>query len=480
MCSVNKYSILCVDDNKNNLFTLHVLLDELQNIKVYEALSAQEGLDILMKHKIDLILSDIQMPQMNGFEFVKLLKTNKRTKDIPVIFLTAVFKSEEFVHNGFSLGAVDYLTKPIDDKQLLNKIRLYLKLFDEKNRAVAIEKKHKQEKEKTQKQMIHSMVNMIESRDSYTAGHTKRVAQYCEMIAKEMKYSKEDIELLKNAAWLHDIGKISTPDSVLLKPGRLDSLEYKLIQEHLTAGYNLLKEIDEYKKLAEIIHEHHEKYDGTGYPQGLKADEINPLSRIMIVADAFDAMTTNRVYKIKKSVPVALEELQALNGQQFHPEVVKAAIVALKDVVIEGNISQVPKTALEEERFYYFYRDRLTHLFIKDYINLALLEYDFLSHDFFVYEIKLHNFSQYNKKYGWEAGNEFLKEFSQFLSKLSQEDLYFRIEGDDFMILSASQHPELEKQLSQFHKFQNSLVSFEIKEHFVENGSAFHLFLSGT
>ena len=455
---VSKYNVLCVDDNENNLFTLNALLKTQNNIKSTEVLNAKEALRILLTKQIDLILLDVQMPDINGFELARMIKSNKKTKDVPIIFITAVFKSEEFVKEGFKIGAVDYVTKPIDDNHLLNKISLYLQVFDERNRATQSEKRlhdvaqsigdgiftldanHKTtfindaalkmlgfahdellnkniheyihykdvnnkqillkdcfvrasmkegrtcrsddqhfikkdggflptsmivtplvddgnvsgtivvfkdrtqkekiitleaEKVKNQEQIIHSMINMIESRDSYTAGHTKRVAHYCVLIAKEMGYDDADVELLKNAAWLHDIGEISTPDNILLKPDKLNEIEFTLIKEHLDLGYETLSKIDQYKVIADVMREHHEKYDGSGYPRGLKANAIRPLSRILIVADAFDAMTTNRIYKAKKTVQVALDELKKLSAIHFHPEVVVAALMALKNVKID-------------------------------------------------------------------------------------------------------------------------------------------------
>ncbi|WP_324170557.1 HD domain-containing phosphohydrolase [Sulfurimonas sp.] len=453
-----KYKILSIDDNKNNLFTLNALLSTVGNIVPIEAVGAKEALDILLTQHIDLIICDVQMPDINGFELAKLIKSNKKTKDIPIIFVTAVFKSDDFIAQGFELGAVDYLTKPIDDNQLLNKITLYLKIFEQKNQLQQSEKNFydiaqsigdgiytltidgktsfinnealkllgfdskellnvkihdyihyknsenkpllfhdcsvykcmndgeiysnenevlvkkdglflhvsmlvtplyadnnivgsvvifkdkthqntinvlKEEKIKNQEQMIHSMIDMIESRDSYAAGHSKRVSKYCVLIAKEMKYNKKDIELIKNAAWLHDIGKISTSDSVLLKQSQFDDFEYELIKKHLDSGYEMLYQIDQYKVLSDVMREHHERYDGSGYPRGLKGNEIKPLSQIMIVADAFDAMTTNRVYKEKKSIKVALKELESLSAIQFHPDVVVAAVVALSKVKVD-------------------------------------------------------------------------------------------------------------------------------------------------
>ncbi len=585
------YNVLCIDDNKNNLFTLSALLENSTNINAIEALGAKEGLRELLKQKIDLILLDVQMPEMNGFEVAKLVKSNKRTKDIPIIFVTAVFKSEEFIKEGFEIGAIDYLTKPIDDNQLLNKIALYLEIFEQNHKLIQSEKrftdiaqsigdgiytldmqnrttfvnnqalkilgfkkhellgksiheyihykdinnkiiissecavhsvmqdgevfknsqdyfikkdgsflsvsilatplyidneivgsvtvfrdKTKQEKItelekqriKNQEQIIHSMVEMIESRDSYTAGHTKRVAYYCELIALEMEYSSEEIELLKNAAWLHDIGKISTPDNILLKPSKLNNVEYEFIQQHLTNGYEMLRKIDEYKVIADIMREHHEKYDGSGYPRGIKGDAIMPLSRIMIVADAFDAMTTNRVYKPKKSVKVALEELQSLSTQHFHPDVVNSAIVALADIDINSEISQLPKNSMEQQRFSYFYKDRLTNLFVIDYLSLIVM-YHIDGDSAYLYDIKLHNFSEYNRKYSWSKGDEFLVIFSSFLESLYDDAVVFRVEGDDFLILCKKKIDENDEDIAKCPILKDSLVKFSVRENYIED-----------
>ncbi len=587
----NRYSILCVDDNQNNLFTLNALLSSVNNIDSIEVLGGKEALDVLLVQNVDLILCDVQMPDINGFELAKMIKSNKKTKEIPIIFVTAVFKSEEFIQQGFEIGAVDYVTKPIDDNQLLNKITLYLKVFEQKNRVIQSEKRfydiaqsigdgiytldlnnkttfinhealhllgfrkneligkiihdyihykdinnkqvtakecrvhktmqsgdiYKNEDEtlikkdgsflsvsivttplfidngivgsvtvfrdktankkiekleydkiKNQEQIILSMIDMIEARDSYTAGHTRRVAQYCVLIAKEMGYSLEEIELLKNAAWLHDIGKISTPDSVLLKPGKLDNMEYQLIQEHLNAGYEMLCHIEQYKVISEVMREHHEKYDGSGYPQGLKGDEIQPLSRIMMVADAFDAMTTNRVYKPRKSVSVALEELQSLSGIHFHPDVVNAALIALRNISIDSEISQLPKTIMEERRFAYFYKDRLTNLFVIEYLEL-ILRYYFSSKSAYLYDVKLHNFTQYNKEFGWAKGDAFLVEFASFLENLYENSVAFRIEGDDFMILSETKITLLEHDIVSYIKNTKSVIECSVVEEYYED-----------
>lgn len=586
-----RYTILCVDDNQNNLYSLNALFSTMKNVKSVEAINAQKALDVLLSQKVDLILCDVQMPDINGFELAKMIKSNRKTKDIPIVFVTAIFKSEEFIEQGYEIGAVDYLTKPIDDQQLLNKVSLYLRIFEQKERALENEKKfydiaqsigdgiytlntmnettfinnralkllgfkkselmgkkihdyihykdrnnnqilskdckiHKtmlsgdsyandddylvkkdgtflavslkvtplysedeivgtvavfrdktadnlvdklqEEKTKNQEQIVYSMIDILESRDSYTAGHTKRVAKYCELIAKEMHYSKEEIGLLKTAAWLHDIGKVSTPDSVLLKPGKLNSEEYHVIQLHLDTGYDILKNIDAYKDIAEVMREHHEKYNGTGYPRGLKADEIQPLSRIMIVADAFDAMTTNRIYKAKKSIAQALDELQELSGIHYHPEVVSAAVVALKNVKIDEDISQKPQTLIEEQRFSHFYKDKLTDLFTIEYLEFVLQHY-IHTEDIYFYTIELRDFSQYNRKLGWKAGNRYLAEFASYLKESFTQSVIFRIEGDDFLIVSEKKLLDVDSKISEYISTNQNIISFEIKEKFVKD-----------
>lgn len=282
---------------------------------------------------------------------------------------------------------------------------------------------------------IFSFVDMIEQRDTYTAGHTERVAHYCELIARKMGIELEQIKKLYKAAILHDIGKVATPDSVLLKPGKLTSLDYDLIKLHAFAGYEMLSNIEMYKELAVIILHHHERHDGKGYPDGLQEDEIPLLSRIMVVADAFDAMTTNRIYKAKKEIPEALTELQALSGRQFHPDVVKIAVKVLADVKISNTISQLPVTNLEKKRFSYFFNDKLTGLYNEDYLKSILNNLD-LNQYTCLHMLHLLNVPEYNKRHGWASGNLLLKEFADELQAGFPEALAFRAYGNDFAVIS--------------------------------------------
>ena len=297
-----------------------------------------------------------------------------------------------------------------------------------------------EKKVKDYEQHIFSFVNIIEKRDSYTAGHTQRVAKYSVLIAKEMGFCDEKVDDLYRACMLHDIGKISTPDSILLKPGKLNDLEYEIIKEHVVVSYELLNSVDIYKGIAEIVRHHHEHYDGSGYPQGLKGDHIPMLSQIMTVADAFDAMTTNRIYKARKSVQTAIKELNDLASKQFHAEIVKAASIALKDIKLEHNITKRPKSKLEKERFVYFYKDQITSVYNKEYLDFVLAYNN--SNEFnmkYLCTVYLHNFSQYNTTHSWVKGDELLSEFANKLDSLNETDLIFRIYGDDFVALSENE-----------------------------------------
>lgn len=303
------------------------------------------------------------------------------------------------------------------------------------------------ESERTEnyEETILSFVNMIDHRDTYTAGHTLRVAHYCELIALEMGYDDEEVEVLKKAAILHDIGKIATPDSVLLKPGTLTVSDYDLIKLHATAGFEMLSSVKMYHELAEIIHQHHERYDGQGYPHGLQGDAIHPFARVMSLADAFDAMTTNRIYKPRKELSEALGELSSLKGVQFHPAVVEAAVKVLKDVPMVTSINQLPVTELERRRFAYFFNDKLTGLYNEDYLQIILQN----NLDRFEYSCinTLHpeNLQEYNKEAGWEQGNRFLQIFAGELRMKYPESLLFRAFGNDFILLSKS-HNEITAQ----------------------------------
>ncbi len=335
---------------------------------------------------------------------------------------------------------------PVKDKQgtLSNFIAIKQEITQQVYLEEEILKKDKDEIENFEK-TLESFVRIVEERDTYTAGHSNRVAMYSKMIAEEMGFSADECSLLYRAAMLHDIGKVATPDNVLLKPGKLSNLEYRLIQEHVKSSYDILSRIPMYKDFANIIIHHHEHYDGSGYPYGKKEDEIPLLAHILIVADAFDAMTTNRIYKGRKDLEEAFVELERCSGTQFHPVVVKNTIKALADVELYNTVNQLPKTDLEKERFSYFYRDQVTRSYNGDYLTYVLNQNNFTKEFRCIHILFMHNFSVYNSKEGWAKGDLLLNSVSNYLIKLFPESMIFRIHGDDFILIQ-KEHIEINMQ----------------------------------
>ncbi len=340
-----------------------------------------------------------------------------------------------------AFGALCVLTRRMDGfdaeevamlEQLAGDIGFAIQAYRQRSEAETLQRERIGNYEET----ILSLVDMIEKRDTYTAGHTRRVARYCELIARHLGLDERDIDRLKGAATLHDVGKIVIPDAVLLKPGSLSPLEYELIKQHVQVGFDTLSHINMYRELAEIMRHHHERHDGSGYPAGLRGKDIPLLSRIMAVADTFDAMTTNRIYKPRMTVGMALAELGRLAGGEFDPDIVAAAMESLVDVVPPSLSDQLPKTQLERQRFAYFFDDHLTGLHNAEYLRFMIrnkLDTAY-SHAAF---ILLRRFSAYNAEFGWAAGNKLLAALAGQLVERYPQTLIFRVMGDDFLFLSA-------------------------------------------
>jgi putative nucleotidyltransferase with HDIG domain len=293
--------------------------------------------------------------------------------------------------------------------------------------------KYIEEKELLYEEYIYGLVNVVEQRDSYTAGHSKRVAQYAQKIAKAMGYSEYDCHILHRAGMLHDIGKIAIPDAVFLKPSRLSNEEYKLIKEHVEISYDMLKGISIFDDIKEIVRDHHEHYDGSGYPRGLIGEDTPMLAQILSLADAFDAMTTDRIYKGRKSVQEALSEIAQLSAKQFHPKVAQVAIETLSDVHIDDSKDQSPKTLLEKERFSYFYKDLLTNVFNEEYLRTDINK---IRECKVACWLSLKAFHRFNKVNGWHAGDKLLQELANIIKHDCGDTLHvYRFYGDNFLIL---------------------------------------------
>ncbi len=345
----------------------------------------------------------------------------KSIEQVTAIGYLSVFSDRK---EGFEPEEVKNLEKlAIDISMTLNTVR-------QNNTLNKLEKQKIDNYEET----ILAFVNIIEQRDSYTAGHTIRVAKYSRLIAEAMNLPKEQIVTLEKAAILHDIGKVVTPDAILLKPGKLTPLEYELIKEHSDAGYRMLSQIDMYRDLADIIYYHHVHYDGKGYPSlpDYDPDSVQIFSYIMAAADAFDAMTTNRIYKSSKTREDAIEEIRQFSGTQFHPAVAAAAVSALANVTIDDT-TQLPDNTLEHHRFSYFFLDPLTDLYNENYLKTVLSTKGLDKGSLILIQLK--KFSDYNQTMGWNAGNRFLKGFGEVLRELYPEAKVFRYHGDGFVLL---------------------------------------------
>ena len=415
-------------------------------LKVDVAEDGEAGLKLYEENDYDLVVTDILMPKLNGIEMLRKIKQINYEQETIII---SAYSDSSYFTEAIMLDVSGYILKPIDYNQM-NKIlfrsvsKLSLKheneAYKENLEAMVIQRTKEKlllegEKYNNFEKTLQSLVHMVEGRDTYTGGHSQRVADYCRSIAKDMGFSNDECMLIYRAGILHDIGKLTTPDAVLLKPGKLTPLEYKLIQEHVKVSYDLLTDIPMYHEMAEIIRHHHEHFDGTGYPNGLKGDEISILSHIMIVADAFDAMTTNRIYKARMDVDVAIKELSVLSSKQFHPNVINIAIKTLKNVKPMESISQVPMTEIEQERFAYFYRDQVTHAFNKEYLDFMLIGNTYTKEYNFIHLFFMHNFTYYNEREGWNKGDELLKDFAEYLQKYFLKAKIFRIHGDDFVVM---------------------------------------------
>ncbi len=343
--------ILIVDDVSENINVIKNVFKDIYKIKA--ATSGERAIELAKsEEKPDLILLDIIMPNMNGYETIKVLKSNPDTADIPVIFLTSKTESED-EKTGFDLGAVDYITKPINPAVLFARVDTHLQLKKmrdellEKNRYLEDEvEKRTREISIIQDVTIFAMGSLAEMRDNETGNHIRRTQYYVKILAGHLAnkgyfketLTKENINLLFKSAPLHDIGKIGISDSILLKPGRLTPEEFEIMKEHTTIGRDaitsaesLLDVESSFLRFArEITYSHHEWYNGKGYPQGISGDEIPLSARLMAIADVYDAARCKRVYKASKDHRTVVGEIIAERGTHFDPVIVDA-FIELKD-----------------------------------------------------------------------------------------------------------------------------------------------------
>lgn len=345
--TIEKPSILVVDDTPDNLSMINNLLKG--NYRVRVANNGEKGLKIAFSDSPpELILMDIMMPVMDGYEACRQLKLNPATRDIPVIFLTAKNEVED-EEKGLALGAVDYITKPISPPILMARIQTHLTLkassdfLRDKNTFLESEvEKRTKEVQAIQDVTILTLASLGETRDNETGKHIRRTQYYVKILADALRHhprferhlSDEVIQLLFKSAPLHDIGKVGIPDHILLKAGKLTPEEFELMKNHAKLGCEAIKRAEQelgtevcFLSFAkEIAYGHHEKWDGSGYPQGLVGDAIPLSARLMALADVYDALISKCVYKAAMTHEQAAAIILAGRGTHFDPDVVDAFI----------------------------------------------------------------------------------------------------------------------------------------------------------
>jgi len=326
--------VLLVDDDEINRYVVTKLLGD--DYRMIAAESGEEAFAILKQQVPDLILLDVYMPQMDGHEVLHRLKATEAYVDIPVVFLTGD-EDESTEVQGFSEGATDFLRKPLRKAVAVQRLNRILELsYLQKNlkreveRQTEVAERRRRKVERMSLQMIRALANTIDAKDSYTNGHSTRVAKYSVMLAGRMGYTGEKLEQVQYAALLHDIGKIGIPREIINKPSRLTDEEYNIIKTHPAIGGSILAEITEIPDIAVGARWHHERYDGKGYPDGLMGVEIPELARIIGVADAYDAMTSKRSYRGVLSQEIVQSEIEKGKGSQFDPVIAEHMVQIIK------------------------------------------------------------------------------------------------------------------------------------------------------
>ncbi len=342
----DKPTILVVDDTPDNLSLMSGLLKDLYKVKI--ANNGERAIKVAMTGTPpDIILLDIMMPVMDGYEACRQLKENKATRDIPVIFLTAKVDVEDEM-KGFELGAVDYITKPISPPVVMARVKTQLELKQArdflKNQNEFLEaevQRRTQEVVAVQEVTILAMASLAETRDNDTGNHIRRTQFYVKALAQKLRHNPrfsdfldddKTIDLLFKSAPLHDIGKVGIPDHILLKPGRFTEEEFEIMKTHCKLGRDAIISAEQRLGLdlpflsfaKEIAYSHQEKWDGMGYPEGLSGDDIPISGRLMAVADVYDALICRRVYKEGMPHEKAVKIICESSGTHFDPDIVEA------------------------------------------------------------------------------------------------------------------------------------------------------------
>ena len=327
------YYVLIVDDVAENIqVAMNILKEDHYNLAF--ARSGEEALALLETNPVDLVLLDVMMPGMDGFEVCQRMKQDPRFMDIPVIFLTARVDADS-IKKGFEVGGVDYITKPFYAEELLARVKTHLELYHAKQvleqnnlslqtKLVEQQKRWETELELSQKEIIFMLMELVESVSDETGNHIRRVSEVSRLLAQyHPALTAEDEDMIYYAAPLHDVGKLAVPPELIHKTGKYTAEEYEQMKTHTTQAHRFLQIYDrKYIKAADVIaYQHHEKWDGSGYPQGLKGEEIHLYARVVALADVFDALVNKRSYKDAWPFEEAIDYIREQKGRHFDPTI---------------------------------------------------------------------------------------------------------------------------------------------------------------
>jgi putative two-component system response regulator len=332
------YKILMVDDREENLYALEKILNEIPNVLSIQSNNGNDALMHTLEHDFCLAIVDVQMPEMDGYELVELLRGNQKTAQLPVIFVSAIF-SDEFHHRkGYDVGAVDFLSKPFNPQILLSKVRVFISLYEQRLQLEDWSKSLEKLVEQRTAQLAQAYESTLEGwamalelREQETAGHCQRVVDLTLNLARRLELPKEELVHVHRGALLHDIGKMGVPDSILLKPGPLTDAEWAIMRKHPVYAYELLRQISFLLPALDIPYYHHEKWDGSGYPAGLSGEDIPLAARIFAIVDVWDALLSDRPYRDALPKEQVIEYIRAESGRHFDPKLVEVFLEMVQE-----------------------------------------------------------------------------------------------------------------------------------------------------
>ncbi len=330
-----KPMLLVVDDTPENIELLAGVLKDEYRIKA--ARSGAKAIEIATTvPRPDLILLDIMMPEMDGYEVCQRLKAKSETRHIPIIFVTAKISAQDEIR-GLNLGAADYLTKPITPDIARRRIKTHLALYQQNQALYQLTKQQTEEINQGKRELLQVLGKAAEYKDNETGMHVIRVGEYGHILATALGLPVEEADIIREAAPMHDIGKIGIPDHILLKNGKLDDEEWAEMQKHVEYGVDILSTSMSGSRMVDaarlIAGSHHEKWDGSGYPNGLRGNDIPIEGRIIALADVFDALTSERPYKRAWQLEDAVNFIRQQSGKHFDPAIVAAFVEHLDKFV---------------------------------------------------------------------------------------------------------------------------------------------------